>query len=220
MRIGVISDIHGNADGMRTALGRMGDVDELLCLGDIIEEFRFDNDSVAILRERGARCVLGNHDLGLLSSHGERARTADHVDPALVEWLASHPLTIDTMIEGHRLVMTHASPFAPHTEYVMPMSPEMMRIGEVAADLVLIGHTHRQMVHRVGRPLVVNPGSVGQARDPHNGKRLSYAVLDVTSTEIDVAIDNYTLESEQRTIEPDQHTTLAGVSTGGTRCRP
>ena len=219
VRIGVVSDVHGNADGLRCALERMGDVDELICLGDIVEEFRFSNDSVAILRERAVRCVLGNHDLGLLGAHGERARTADHVDPALVEWLASQPLTIDTMIEGHRLVMTHASPCAPHTQYVLPMSPEMKRIGEIDADLVAIGHTHRQMVHRVGRPLVVNPGSVGQARDPHNGKRLSYAVLEITRDEIDVAIDDYTVESHQldRQSEPPQLTTFATASAGGTR---
>ncbi len=33
-----------------------------------------------MLRDRGARCVLGNHDVGLLSPHGERARNAPGVD--------------------------------------------------------------------------------------------------------------------------------------------
>ena len=210
----MVSDVHGNADGLPCALERMGDVDELLCVGDIVEEFRFSNEAVAILRDRDARCVLGNHDVGLLGSHGERARSAEHVDPALVEWLSSHPLTIDTMVEGHRMVMTHASPCPPHTQYVLPMSPEMKRIGDVDADLVVIGHTHRQMVHRVGRPLVVNPGSVGQARDPHNGKRLSYAVLDITTADIAVTIDDYTVESHQAGQRPVTTPAFAGV--GGT----
>jgi putative phosphoesterase len=192
VRIGIVSDIHGNAAGLSAALERMGDVDELLCVGDIVEEYRFSNESVAILRERGARCVLGNHDIGLLAAHGERARTAPHVDPELVAWLASHPLSIETVVAGKRLVMTHASPCSPHTQYVMAHSPELKRIGkEVDADYVVIGHTHAQMVQRVGRPLVLNPGSVGQARDPSNGKQLSYAVLDAVSG--DVQIDNYRL---------------------------
>ena len=85
------------------------------------------------------------------------------------------------MVHGHRLVLTHASPCAPHTQYVMPHSPELKRIADVDADVVVIGHTHKQMVTRVGRPLVINPGSVGQARDHSNGKRLSFAVLDVSA---------------------------------------
>ena len=191
MRIGIVSDVHGNAAGLALALERMGDVDELLCAGDIVEEFRFCNDTVEILRDRGARCVLGNHDLGLLSPHGERARSAAHVRAGLVEWLASHPRSIDVTVAGKRLVMTHASPCAPYTQYVLPRSPELKRFAEVDADLVVIGHTHVQMVDRVGRALVINPGSVGQARDRANGKRLSYAILDVEADHVE--FDNYTV---------------------------
>ena len=197
MRIGVVSDVHGNAGGLQCALERMGDVDELVCLGDIVEEFRFSNEAVALLRERGAKCVLGNHDMGLLGVHGERARSATDVDQALVRWLASHPLSIDTTIEGQRLVMTHASPCPPHNQYVMAHSPEVRRIATIEADLVLIGHTHCQMIQQVGRSLVVNPGSVGQARDPKNGRQLSYAVINVSASDIHVAIDDYTIESHR-----------------------
>jgi putative phosphoesterase len=178
LRIGIVSDIHGNFDGLSAALDLMGDVDELLCAGDVVEEFRFSNETVALLRDRGARCVLGNHDLGLLGHHGARARAAAHVDHGLVAWLASQPLSYDVTVDGKRLLMTHASPCPPHTQYVARHSPELRRIAEVEADYVVIGHTHAQMAVRVGRALVVNPGSAGQARDPVNGKRLSFAVLD------------------------------------------
>jgi hypothetical protein len=88
VRIGIVSDIHGNAAGLASALALMGDVDELLCAGDMVEEYRFSNETIAILREREARCVLGNHDLGFLSPHGASARAAAHIHPELVEWLA------------------------------------------------------------------------------------------------------------------------------------
>ncbi len=229
MRIGIVSDIHGNAAGLSCALELMGDVDELWCAGDIVEEYRFSNEAVSILRDRDARCVLGNHDIGLLGPHGERARAAGHVDTDLVTWLAAQPLTIDTMVNGHRLIMTHASPCPPHNQYVMPHSPELRRIGEVSADVVVIGHTHRQMMQRVGRPLVVNPGSAGQARDPRNGRQLSYAVLTVTADDVDVSIHDFTVEGvtvegvtvegvmvEAVTVETHQGTTLALASAGGT----
>jgi len=192
--IGIVSDIHGNAPALDMALDRMGEVDLLLCAGDIVEEFRFCNDTVSILRDREAVCVLGNHDVGLLGPHGVRARSADHVDQDLVDWLASHPLSITLDIEGRTLLLTHASPCAPHTQYVMPGSVEVKRIAAVEADFVVIGHTHRQMKQRMGRPLIINPGSVGQARDPHNGRRLSYAVLDTSADQVE--FDDFLLERE------------------------
>jgi putative phosphoesterase len=226
VRIGIVSDIHGNAAGLACALERMGDVDELLCAGDVVEEYRFDNESVALLRARGARVVLGNHDVGFLGVHGARARAAVDVDPELVAWLASQPLTIDTTVHGKRLVLTHASPCAPYTQYVIPHSAEMKRIGQVDADLVVIGHTHRRTAQRVGRPLVINPGSVGQARDPHNGRRLSYAVLELSSNDDPeihhVHFDDYTVEShtivshtvESHAAQIDTHRTTTLVSSG------
>lgn len=186
MRIGIVADIHGNAAGLATALERLGDVDELVCAGDVVEEFRFGNEAVAMLRARGARCVLGNHDVGLLGLHGARARSARDVDPELVSWLAAQPPTIETVVGGKKLVVTHASPCPPYTQYVLPSSPELRRIAAVDADVVVLGHTHKQMVQRAGRALVINPGSVGQARDPGNGKRLSCAVLDVPAGDVGV----------------------------------
>ena len=41
MRLGIVSDIHCNADALSLALERMGDVDELLCAGDAVFEYRF-----------------------------------------------------------------------------------------------------------------------------------------------------------------------------------
>lgn len=173
------------------ALDLMPPVDELICLGDMVEEYRFSNEAIAILRDRGARCVLGNHDIGLLGPHGQRARSAEHVDQNLVSWLAEQPRSIQTVIDGRRVTITHASPCAPGTQYVMPGSPELRRIAEVDADLVLLGHTHRQMVERAGTTLVINPGSAGQARDPGNGRQLSFAVVDVSHSTIEVEIRDY-----------------------------
>ena len=157
----------------RAALDRMGDVDELICAGDVVEEYRFDNEAVAMLRDRDARCVLGNHDIGLLGAARRAGPSGRHVDQRLVAWLGRPPAhDRHRRSHGKRLVITHASPCAPHTQYVMPHSPELKRIGEVDADVVIIGHTHRQMVERVGRPCWWSiPDRSGQARDPRNGRR-------------------------------------------------
>jgi predicted phosphodiesterase len=41
-----------------------------------------------------------------------------------------------------------------------------------------------QMAVRVGRTLVINPGSAGESRDARNGYRLSFAVLDTGTGEV------------------------------------
>jgi putative phosphoesterase len=189
VRVGIVSDVHSNAAGLAAALDRMGDVDELLCAGDMVEDYRFSNEVVELLRARGARCVLGNHDLGLLSDHGRRAREAPVVRAANVAWLAEQALRVELDLGGLRLLMVHASPCPPHDQYVWPRSPELARLADVDADVIVLGHTHAQMAVRVGRALVVNPGSVGEPRDPANGRRLSYAVLDTGSGE--VVFDDY-----------------------------
>ena len=71
-------------------------------------------------------------------------------------------------------------------------SPELERMAAIEADYIVIGHSHAQIVQRVGRPLVINPGSVGQARDHSNGRRLSYAVLDTATDHVE--IDDYELD--------------------------
>ena len=60
------------------------------------------------------------------------------------------------------------------------------RFAEADADIVLYGHTHCQVVKRVGSVLVINPGSAGDARDSSNNRQLSCAVLDLSSEEVQV----------------------------------
>lgn len=77
MKIGIVSDLHCNHHGLQRALDIIGDVDELICLGDSIYEYRFSNEVVRILRDRGAHVILGNHEEGFLGPHGARARQPD-----------------------------------------------------------------------------------------------------------------------------------------------
>jgi putative phosphoesterase len=191
MRIGIVSDIHCNVAGLKAALDRMGDVDELLCAGDLVYQYRFSNEVVELLREREARIVLGNHDCILLSAAGVRAREAAHVKTENVEFLMAQPLLMDIEVAGKRLVLAHGSPFEPYDTYLYPTTPAIQQLAEIDADYIVLGHTHYQMADRIGRALVINPGSTGEARDSRNGRLLSYAVLDPSSGE--VTFDNFDL---------------------------
>lgn len=184
VKIGIVSDIHCNIAGLDRALAEMGDVDELICAGDMIYQFRFSNEVVERLRERGARMVLGNHEETFLSRDGVRARAAEWIHQDTLAFLGEQDRTLRTRAHGKRIFVVHASPWEPNNEYIYPHSPTLRRFAEFDAEIVIMGHTHYQMAERVGRTLVINPGSAGEPRDARNDLWLSFAVLDTESEEV------------------------------------
>ena len=184
MKLGIVSDLHCNVAGLSQALNLMGDVDELICLGDSIWEYRFSNDIVRILKERGAHTILGNHEEGFLGPQGVRARQPDWIDRPLLNWLAERPHRLELELGGKKLLAVHSTPWEPRGTYVYPHDTLLERFGEADADFVLYGHTHHQLVRRCGRVLVINPGSAGEARDHRNDRQLSCALLDTVSEEV------------------------------------
>ena len=184
MKVGIVSDLHCNVAGLAQALELMGDVDELICLGDSIWEYRFSNDLVRLLKERGAHTILGNHEEGFLGPQGHRARQPEWIDRSLLDWLAARPHRLELQLGRKKLLAVHSTPWEPRGTYVYPHDTLLQRFGEADADFVLYGHTHHQLVRRLGRLLVINPGSAGDARDNGNGRQLSYAVLDTVSEEV------------------------------------
>ena len=182
MKIGIVSDVHCNAAGLEAAFDLMGDVDEILCAGDSVTQVRFSNDVLTLLRDRGVRTVLGNHDVEYINRVAHLPSQRGVVDDALVDWLRSQPETLEMDLAGKRLLMVHATPWT--RDYVYPGSREMKRFAEVDADFVLGGHTHSLFSGRFGRALVVNPGSTGEGRDLGEGPKLTCAVLDTVTDEV------------------------------------
>lgn len=182
MKLGIISDIHCNLYGLQLALAAMESADEVLCLGDTINEARFSNEVIAALQARGAHVILGNHEEAFLSRGGQDARDANGIDPALVKWLADQPLRRTLQTGGKTLLMIHSTPWEPRGDYIFPHSEHLERFAEADADFVLYGHTHAPLTRRIGRVLVINPGSAGEAHYDGNFWGLSCAILD-TATE-------------------------------------
>jgi len=186
MKLGIVSDIHCNGAGLAQALALMGDIDELICLGDSIYEYRFSNDVVRLLQDREAQVIGRNHEECFFGPHVAGARARPDIDPALAEWLASQPQRRELTIGGKRLLLVHSTPWEPRGTYAYPGSSLLARFAEAEADVVLYGHTHQQIVRRIGPVLVINPGSAGEARDTANRFQLSCAVLDTASEEVRV----------------------------------
>ena len=183
MKVGIVSDIHCHASALRTALGMMGDVEKVLCLGDAISQHRFSNDVVGLLRERAALCIKGNHEAVFLGPGGARARAACGIDPELLAWLAHWPAERRERLGGRDAWMVHGTPWQADG-YARADDP---RFGEALArsgvDILLCGHTHQPVVRRIGSRLLLNPGSLGEGRPTDAGYVRSFAILDTETLE-------------------------------------
>jgi putative phosphoesterase len=186
VKVGIVSDIHCNADGLRDALDVMGEIDELLCLGDAIFEYQFSNEVAEILRRHQAHIIQGNHEEVFFSSAGSRARERDWIDRDLMGFMAGQPARRTVELGRKRFLLVHSTPWDPRGEYVYPHSGKLPLFADADADFVLYGHTHAQVVKRFGRVTIINPGSAGDARDARNDRQLSCAVVDTETDEVRV----------------------------------
>ncbi len=184
MRLGIVSDIHCNIQGLEVALERMGSIDALWCAGDAVYQFRWSNEVVARLRELGAKVVLGNHEETILGPDGIRALSSPKVDQDLVGWLREQPYRLEEVVDGRHVLMTHGSPWEPWKDYHYPHETVWARAASLDCDTLIVGHTHYKMAQRFGSVLVINPGSAGDPRDHRNDFQLSCAVWDTTADEV------------------------------------
>jgi putative phosphoesterase len=176
--IGVVSDVHCSHAWLGRALSQLGErVGAVWCAGDINYEYRFCAPTIRLLRERGARAIVGNHDAVLLGPQGARARHDVPADDSDLRWLRQLPAEVDEVVAGRRVRMIHGSPWEPHGAYVGPADRRWRHVDELGVDVLILGHTHEPMVEQFGTTLVVNPGSTTEPRQ--RDRRRTLAVVDL-----------------------------------------
>jgi predicted phosphodiesterase len=210
VRYGVIADVHGNLPALETviaALQRVG-VDGFVCAGDLVGYGPQPNECVELVRSLEAVSVAGNHDmiaLGTLSTDRcerlarESLRwTREVLDEASLTYLAGLP----PRAELPGIVVAHGSLDDPQ-EYVLRVdqaAAQLDRLAEAhpAARVLVVGHTHRAFASDGVRPSprlgarrrvalagadrwLLNPGAVGQSREPR--VRARFMVLDLERLE-------------------------------------
>jgi putative phosphoesterase len=164
----------------------MPGVDRVLCAGDAVSEYQFCAETVQLLQQVNAQCIQGNHEMVLFSERNAAylKKCQAEFAPALLDALATAPMSLELDIAGVRLLMVHASPWKPFEDYILPRSPKLTRFARLPYDFVILGHTHVPMVECVDRVTVINPGSCSQPRD--QDRRGSYAILDLEHREVEL----------------------------------
>jgi predicted phosphodiesterase len=201
VRVGLVSDAHGNAVGLRAAfddLERRG-ADAVVALGDMAQGGPQPVECLDLLRAVNARVVLGNSDAFLLDPDAgaeipterqlaQREWSVSQLAPGDIEYIRSFEPTVEIDLDGRRLLCFHGTP-GDYDGVVLPEDPPDAFDG-TGADVLAGGHVHVPQLRRVGAAWYVNPGSVGLGYDhlqPDDDFRFdpwaSYAIVGTTSVE-------------------------------------
>lgn len=172
MKIGLISDVHADLNGLTCALDLLHGrgVDHIICAGDLVEKGEDGDAVVKRIREENIPCVLGNHDE---MAPGNQSWLRDYGDPThpamkgrmlsdeTLAFLKSLPMTRGFTFGEVSLLLAHGSPFS-NTRYIFANSPELILRGileDCGVDVIVLGHTHQPMWIKVGEGWIFNPGS-------------------------------------------------------------
>ena len=169
MQILLITDIHANLPALQAVLDRYTGVDEVWCLGDVVEYGPSPSECIALVREHCCRVVQGNHDVSYAheASHADNVWAAERA-PDDTEWLRGLPTSLTVTIDGLSYYLVHASPQNPLGGTLWPHADpgqfeEALSIA--GTDRVLFGHSHMAFIHDIDGRLLVNAGTIGQPRD-------------------------------------------------------
>jgi diadenosine tetraphosphatase ApaH/serine/threonine PP2A family protein phosphatase len=204
MIVALLSDIHANLVALEAVLHDLPDVEAIWVMGDTVGYGPDPADTLALLRERRATLVAGNHDRAVATGEGlelfnSAARTAAErhrswLGAADRDFLAALPVTLEPAA-GYSIC--HGSPRDPLWEYIFDARTAAYAMAGLAVPRCCVGHTHVPATFRIGdSKLMVNPGSVGQPRD--GDPRASYALLDVDRAIVDFRRVEYAIGETQR----------------------
>ena len=195
MKIGVLSDIHGNYIALQQSLDflKRSGVDEVFFLGDAVGYMPKANEVIETLRTENIKCLSGNHEAMLLGwlptdPKSEEVYQIDKIRTSLSDSNLSFIkglLPFREMVIGNsKFLMVHGSPVDPLNGCVYP-DTDLGNLEILSSyDFILMGHTHRPFVKRVNDSWFVNVGSCGMPRDA--GDLASLAVINTEKKEPEI----------------------------------
>lgn len=162
-RIAILSDIHGNLPALTAVLAEVDaiGVDDVVFGGDTVGYGAKPAECLALVRDRGGKSVLGNHDLYTLQVRpnpgmvppGARqtnpvwagvAHAADALDDEAVAWLGSLPQALDLPLAILAHAALHQPDDWPYLHTLRDAGPTLKNLRRNDLGVGFFGHTHRQ----------------------------------------------------------------------------
>lgn len=184
----LLADIHATLPAFEAVLAAAEDVDEIVCLGDVVGYGPHPAACVELLMSLGAKSVVGNHDLEVVDEPDTSLESADSPHQYWLRWthdqltrqqrafLAGLPVSIQ--LEDADLGPLHVVHSVGSTRLHHGMDEEAVAatIADVPGRTVLCGHAHRAIDRAVGARRLVSLPGIGQFRDGE--PRPGYAIQD------------------------------------------
>jgi predicted phosphodiesterase len=214
MRFAIVSDIHANLAALERVLDviEKKGVDAVYCLGDTVGYGAHPNECVALVREKCAIALRGNHDAGALgdlphthfNAYGRSAIrwTKKKLTPKNVDYLRSLPFA--TTVDN--ITLAHASVPDPESwRYIVTWDEARRCFEGFSTRFCFIGHTHIPVIvseegrvnsMQQGKRHIINVGSVGQPRD--GNPNAAFALVD--GDRVEIVRVSYDVEKSARAI--------------------
>lgn len=158
MRIGIISDTHGDTRGWQAAIaGPLAGAELLIHAGDLLyhgpRNPMVEGYDPAALAE-----LINSAPVPVIVARGN---CDSDVDQLILDYPIQSPYAL-VVAEGLRIIVNHGDQFG--------LEDPLRGIAEVAqkygADMFICGHTHTPLLERAGGALVMNPGSPSLPKAP------------------------------------------------------
>lgn len=173
MRIALIADIHGNLVALDAVLRALESesLDRIVCLGDVAVLGPQPSGVLDRLRQLGCPVVMGNTDAWMLDGGPTYSPSAEilawcraQLAPSDLDFVRSFQPTVDVVLDdSHELLACHGSPRSFNDVISATTANEFLEpmLGGSNHRFIVGGHTHVQLVRRLGERYFINPGSVG-----------------------------------------------------------
>ena len=173
MLVALAADLHANRTALAALAGDLQAADRIVFLGDAVGYYTEVNEALDLLRGFDPVALLGNHDAFVLEGCPDSAPQSvrwgvDYARGVIakdhLEWLAGLPLVWDGVLGGASFLGVHGSPWNPLGDYLYEDSPALDDLASFQQDVIAFGQTHRPLLRTDARPILINPGSIGQSR--------------------------------------------------------
>ena len=188
MKIGIISDIHGNVKAFEVVLQELEkqNIEKIICLGDLIggapmseevvQKIIEIKDKLIIVRGNRERYIIKGMQKGVQDEKIEVSKEQherfkwleNSLSDSSKKYIHTLPKELTYEVEGKKIYICHYpmkkdGNFRQHVKNATPEENEVMFEG-IHADIYLYGHTHEEIYNNINNKMYINPGALGCPR--------------------------------------------------------
>ncbi|UTR14680.1 metallophosphatase family protein [Salipaludibacillus sp. LMS25] len=215
MKLALISDIHGNAEALKSVINDLSTVGatNVAVLGDLAFRGPQPKECLNLVRELQGKVIKGNADEWIVRGikkgevpaqalnmmQTEQAWAKEHLTEDDLDYLSKLPETLEIPLSNQeQLYACHATPNSLFDILSNEADNESFSIFTEAnnrATYYAYGHIHLPFLRAFSKKKIINTGSVGL---PFDGDvRASYIVLDSTHHDINIQFRRVSYDVEK-----------------------